>query len=77
MLTDMKEQMKEQQAQSARDRKQAALDCDNAIREHEPLRQLNNQLQAQIATLQNILTLTQSKSEPGIEESPDFGPSTT
>jgi len=38
MLADMKEQMKEQQAQSDRDREQAALDCENAIREQEVLR---------------------------------------
>ena len=35
MFFDMKQQMKEQQAQSDRDREQAALDRDNAIHEHE------------------------------------------
>ena len=44
MLADMKEQAKEQQAQSDHDREQAALNRDNAIREHEVLRQLNNRL---------------------------------
>ena len=42
MLADMKEQMKEQQAQSDRDREQAALNRENAIREQEALRQLND-----------------------------------
>ena len=42
MLTDMKEQMKEQQARSDRNWKQAALDCENVIREEEALRQLND-----------------------------------
>jgi len=49
MLADMKEQIKVQQAQSYRDREQTALDRENVIREHEALRQLNNQLHAQIA----------------------------
>ena len=35
MLTDMKEQMKEQQAQSDCDREQAAVDREIAIREYE------------------------------------------
>ena len=48
----MKKKMKEQQAQSDRDRQQAALDHENGIREQEALRQLNNQLQAQIVALQ-------------------------
>jgi len=39
MLTDMKEHMKEQQAQSDHDRKQAALVRDNAAREQEVLKQ--------------------------------------
>ena len=52
MLTDMKEQMKDQ-AQSDRDRKQAALDRGNAIREQEALKQHINELQAQIATPQS------------------------
>ena len=38
MLTEMKEQMKEQQAQLDRDREQAALNCENAISEQEALR---------------------------------------
>jgi len=38
MLNDMKEQMKEQQAQSDRHREQAALDCENVDHEHEVLK---------------------------------------
>ena len=45
MLADMKEQMKEQQAQSDRDLKQAALDRDNIAREQEALKQHNDKLQ--------------------------------
>ena len=52
MLADMKEQMKVQQAQSDRDWKQAALDRNNAVKEQEALKQHNDQLQAQIVTLQ-------------------------
>jgi len=40
MFSDMKEQMKEQQAQCDRDQEHAALDCENTIREQEALRQL-------------------------------------
>ena len=64
MLTDRKEQIKEQQAQSDWDREHATLDRENAIRKQEALRQLNNQLQAQITVLHNILTSAQSKREP-------------
>ena len=46
MLADMKEQMKEQPAQSDRDREQATFNRENVIREQEALMQLNNQLQA-------------------------------
>jgi len=46
MLPDMKEWMKKQQAQSNRDRKQAALDRENVICGQKALRQLNEQLQA-------------------------------
>jgi len=49
----MKEHMKEQQAQSDRDREHMALDRENAIREQEAVRQLNKQLQTKIAALQN------------------------
>ena len=42
MLTDVKEQMKEQQVQTNHDRKQAALNCDNTAREQEPLKQHND-----------------------------------
>jgi len=35
MLVDMKEQMKEQQTKSDRDRKQATLDRENTVREQE------------------------------------------
>ena len=66
MLVDMKEQMKEQQAQSNRDREQTFLDRENVIREQEALSQLKNQLQAQIAALQNNQTPTQLESEPKV-----------
>jgi len=52
MLADMKEQMKEQ-VQSDGDQQQAALDRENAIREQEALRSLNDQLQARIAASQD------------------------
>ena len=39
------------QAQLDHDWEQAALDRENAICEHEALRQLNNRIQAQIAAL--------------------------
>ena len=51
MLADMKEQMYEQQAQSYHDQKQAALNRERAAHEQEALKQLNDQLQAQIVTL--------------------------
>ena len=53
IFADMKEHMKEQQAQSDRDREHMALDRENAIREQEAVRQLNKQLQTKIAALQN------------------------
>jgi len=59
MLADMKEHMKEQQAQSDRDREQAALDHENTTCKQETLRQLNNQLRAQITALQNNKPSTQ------------------
>ena len=52
MLIDIKEQIKKQQAWSDSDREQAALDSENTVREQEALKQLNDQLLAQIATLQ-------------------------
>jgi len=52
-MLDMKEQMKDKQAQSNCDWEQVALDHKNVIREQEALRQVNEQLQAQIAALQN------------------------
>ena len=72
MLVDMKEHIKEQQAQSNRVREQATLDRKDAIREHGTLRLLNNQLQAQIAALQNPSMPKQSKSEPETRESSDI-----
>ena len=51
MLTDLKEQMKEKQARSDHDRKQAALDRENIDREQEALKQLNDQLHARITAL--------------------------
>ena len=45
MLADMKEQMKEQQLQSDRDREQVALNHENTTSEQEALKYLNNQLQ--------------------------------
>ena len=52
MLIDMKRQMKEQQAQSDCNQKQATLDRDNDAREQEAFKQHNDQLQVQIAVLQ-------------------------
>jgi len=52
ILIDMKEQMKEQ-AQSNCDQELMAVDRENVIREQEALRQLNDQLQAQISVLHN------------------------
>ena len=49
MLTDRKEQ----QAWSDRDREQVALNCENVMHEQEVLKQLNDQLQAQVTALQN------------------------
>jgi len=40
----MKEQMKEQHAQSDREREQMTLDRENVLQEQEKLRQLNQQL---------------------------------
>jgi len=51
MLADMKEQMKKQ-TESDHDLKQATLDCENSNCEQEALKQLNEQLQAQITALQ-------------------------
>ena len=51
MLANMKQQVKKQQARSDRDQKQVTLDRENVICEQEALRQLNNQLQAQIVIL--------------------------
>ena len=59
--------MKEQ-AQSDRDREQAALDHENVVCE-EVLRQLNDQLQAQITALHNNRSSTQSEREPGVDGS--------
>ena len=52
MLHEMREQMKEQQAQSDREREQV-LDYENILKEQEKLRQLNQQLLTQVATLQS------------------------
>jgi len=51
ILVDVKEQIKEHQAQSDRDWEQATLDHKRAVHKQEVLK-YNNQLQAQIATLQ-------------------------
>jgi len=72
MLTYMKEQMKEQQAQSDRNREQTTFDRENVVREQEALRQLNDQLQAQISALQNNQSSTQSESEHEVGRSPDL-----
>ena len=77
MLVDLKEQMKEQQAQSVRDRKQAALDCDNTAREQEALKQHNNQLYAQIVALKRTQGQMQPEDEPGIGEALVNGPITS
>jgi len=63
MLADMKKQMKEQQARSYRDRKQAALDCEIIAREQEALKQLNYQL--------HIATLQRSKVQKRLEDEPE------
>ena len=63
MLIDMKEHMREQYVQSDHDRKQAALDRDNAVREQEALKQHNDQLQEQIAAFQKISVQTQPEDE--------------
>jgi len=61
MLTDMKEQKKEQKIRSDRDQEQAT-------REQEALKRHNDQLQAQIAVLQRAQEHMQSKSESEIGE---------
>ena len=54
MLTNMKERMKEQEAQSDHGQEQVTLDRKNVIREYEALRQLNNRLHAQIAVSRTL-----------------------
>jgi len=76
MLVDMKEQMKEQQAQSDRDREQAALGRENAICEQEALRQLKEQPQAQIAALRTPRHRHSRKASLELENLPISGPST-
>ena len=61
MLVDMKEQ----QAQSNCDWKQAALNHDKAAQEQEALKQHNDQLQAQIVALHRTQVQTQPEDEPG------------
>lgn len=64
MLAGMKEQMKEQQARSDSNRQQATLECENIVREQEALKQLNDQLQTQVAALQSTQAQMQSEDEP-------------
>ena len=56
MLYEMREQMKEQQVQSNPEQEQMILDHENIIREQEKLKLLNQQLQTQVAALQNNST---------------------
>ena len=76
MLADIKEQIKEQ-AQSDRNQEQESLDRENVIHEQETMRQLNNQLQTQIAALQDNQPSTQSKSEPEVGDLPTSEPLTS
>jgi len=67
MLTDMKEQMKEQQIRSDRDREHVTIDRKNAFREKEALKHRNDKLHVQIIALQRVQEQKQPKSECGIE----------
>ena len=62
MLADMKEK----QAYSDHDREQTTLDREKVAHEQEALKQLNDQLLAQIVTLQRAQEQTQPESEPVI-----------
>jgi len=53
-ILQMLAHMKELQAQSDRNREQAALDHEIAAHEQEALKQLNDQLQTQNTTLQRV-----------------------
>ena len=57
--------MKEQ-AQSDREREHTTLGHENAIRQQEALRRLNDQLQAQIVAFQNNQPSTLSESKPEV-----------
>ena len=62
--------MKEQQQKSDRERKQMILDHDNILREQKELKLLNQQLQAQVFTLQNKSMRAEGDAENGV--SPDL-----
>ena len=66
----MREQVKEQHAQSDREREQMALDRKNLLQEQEKLKLLNQQLLTKVATLQN--NSVQTKGNPGNNRSPDL-----
>ena len=51
MLHEMKKQIKKQQRKSGHEREQIILDYENILREQKGLKQLNQQLQAQVVTL--------------------------
>jgi len=53
MLHEVREQMKEQQVQSDREREHMALDHEHVLQEQEKLRLLNKQLLAQVVALQS------------------------
>ena len=74
MLTDMKEQMKEQQIRSDRDREHVTIDRKNAFREKEALKHRNDKLHVQIIALQRVQEQKQPKSECGIERLRPKGP---
>ena len=55
--------MKEQHAQSGREREQMTIDRENILQEQEKLKLLNQQLQAQVTCLQNNLAQSEGKIE--------------
>ena len=57
------EQLMEQQQKSDREREQMILDRNNILCEQEELKQLNQQLQAQVAALQNNSTRAEGNAE--------------
>ena len=53
MFAEVREEMEKQQALFDRDREQEVHDQENAVREREEIKHLNDQLFVQITTLQN------------------------